>query len=281
MSRTAGVSTLAMMWQRIPPPYSSEIGDKVPMCFSVQELPHEQLLNGMGVSDDTSVWGQTRDHPYSKWESVSFPKGTTLPQALVRLEHENSARKRLAKIRLTFMDGVQLTLSRSNVRDPQSLACSSVYNPSAVFLNRTEGLSSTSREQLQVSNRFLADAKGRLTTGYDSTGKTFAGETLYRDCPPPIHSQPSYAFTPMSYTSFFQRPNVSVAGVRPDLTSTNPQAVHYRPRSFLRPEMSSRYCECAEKCKLGDSNASVNLGALGSTVNHRNKASPLRERSAK
>jgi hypothetical protein len=268
-----------MMWQRIPPPHSSEIGDRIPMCFSVQELPNEMLLSGLGVTDDTSVWGQTRDHPYSKWESVSFPKGTTLAQALVRLEAENSSRKRLAKIRLTFMDGVQLTLTRSNVRDPSSLHCSSVYHPSSVFLDRTQARSAASREELKKSNAFLSDAAGRITTGYNSSGKTFSAETLYRECPPPIHSQPSFDFTPMSYVSFYQRANVKVPGVRPDLTSTNPAAVHYRPRSFLRGDMSSRHSQCAEKVKLGDSNASVDLASLGRSVDHRNRLSPLRQRS--
>ena len=278
MSRTAGVSTLAMMWQRIPPPYSNDIGDRVPMSYSVQELPHELQLRGLGVTDDTSVWGQTRDHPYAKWESKSFPKGTTLAQALVQLEHENSSRKRLAKIRLTFMDGVQLTLSRANVSDGSSLHCTSVYHPSAVFLDATQPRSSQSRQELNKRNTFLADIGGRITTGAKTSHRTFSAERLYRDCPPPIHSQPGYDFTPMSYVSFFQRANVKVAGVRPNLMSTNPQAVQYRPRSYHRAESTSRHSCCAEVIKL--ESGTVDLSNLGKTVDHRNRLSPIRDRSA-
>lgn len=274
-SRTAGVSCLATMWQRIPGNVASDIADRVPLNYALLELPSKQLLKPLGVSDEKEVWGRTRDHPYAKWVTKGFVKGTTLKEALVIVEKENAARPRLAKARIVFFDGVQLTLERRNVNDPASLVCVSSYDPSGTFREVTTLRATLSRQTLEKQLRPLSDTNGRITTAAHAPS-SFAPEMLYRNCPPPNHEQPGFDFQPVSHTAFLVRPNTKLPGVRPGVCDTAPQAIHFRPRAFLRAQsVEHRSTINPEVFPVGKRTLDLSLQA--NVIDQRNAVSPQRQ----
>lgn len=270
------------IWQRIPGDAAANIADLSPLSYAVLVLPPAEHLRSLGIGDSKELWGRTRDHPYAKWTTHSFSKGTSLKQALSIVEQENSRNKRLIKARITFFEGVQMTLERSDFNNPGSLTCVSCYNPSAVFLSQTQQRSSASRSQLRaVIDKPLSDLEGRIAPGLPKP-KSFAPEILYRNCPPPLLSQPGYDFTPISHTSFLVRPNVKLRGVRQSCANTAPEAVHYRPRAFVRAlsandtfrsgsqlsQKESRHACCAEVSPVGK--RSLDLALQAEPIDARN-----------
>jgi hypothetical protein len=259
------VGTLATMWQRIPGHVAADIADRSPLSYSLLLLPHPQALKPLGVGDDKMIWGRTRDHPFAKWTTKSFVKDTTLKQALVIVGKENEDNARLLKIRLTFLDGVQMTLERTHVSDPSSLVCVSCYDPSAVYRETTQLRASQSRMTLVKQLKALSDHQGRITTPGVNPPKTFSPEVLYRDCPPPQHQQPGYNFTPMSHVSYMTRPNVKLRGVRPGVCDTAPAAIHFRPRAFMRSvtrgTVNHKFTEDPEVFNLGSRVLDLSLQA--------------------
>lgn len=269
-SRTAGVSALATMWQRIPGHVAADIAHRIPLNYALLELPPNQLLKPLGVGDDKEVWGRTRDHPYSKWSTKSFVKDTTLKEALVIVEKENAALPRLAKARIQFFDGVQLTLERKNVNDPSSLVCVSCYDPSGKYHETTSLRASESRNSLTKQLKPLSDNNGRITaTGSNKPPSSFAPEVLYRDCPPPDHNQPGFDFEPVSHNSFLVRPNVKLPGVRPGVCDTAPAAIHFRPRAFLRAQsVEHKHTKNPEVFQVGT--RTLDLALQAEVINQRN-----------
>lgn len=273
MSRSNGaVGTLATMWQRIPGHVASDIADRIPLSYSLLILPSQATLKSLGVSDEKAVWGSTRDHPYAKWTTKSFVKGTTLKQALVILGNENENNKRLIKMRMTFFDGVQMTLERSRVEDVSSLACVSCYDPSGTYRDTTSLTASQSRMTLVKQLKSIADHQGRITTPNVALPKTFAPENLFRNCPPPFIQKPGYDFTPVSHISYLTRPNVKMPGVRPGICDTAPGAINFRPRAFLRAEtrgtVDHKFTENPEVYNLGSRVLDLSLQA--NVVDQRN-----------
>lgn len=273
MSRSNGsVGTLATMWQRIPGHIASDIADRIPLSYSLLILPSQQALKSLGVGDDKAIWGSTRDHPYAKWSTKSFVKGTTLKQALVILGNENENNKRLVKMRMTFFDGVQMTLERSRVEDVSSLACVSCYDPSGTYRETTTLHSSQSRMTLVKQLKAIADHQGRITTENIALPKTFAPDVLFRNCPPPFIQKPGYDFTPVSHISYLTRPNVKLRGVRPGICDTAPSAINFRPRAFLRAEtrgtVQHKFTENPEVYNLGE--RTLDLALQANVVNQCN-----------
>lgn len=271
-NRTAGISSLATMWQRIPGDVASDIAERVPLNYAILELPEKQALKPLGVSDEKAIWGRTRDHPYARWVTKSFVKGTSLKEALIIVEKENAALPRLVKARINFFDGVQLTLERKNVADPSSLMCTGLYDPSGTFKQTTTLRCTQSREVLQKQLRPLSDGNGRITTNIKVL-PSFAPESMYRNCPPPNHEQPGYDFEPMSHTAFLVRPNVKLPGVRPVVCDTAPQAIHFRPRAFQRAQtVAHPHTSNPEVFPVGSKR--LDLALQAEVVDQRNKLVP-------
>jgi len=268
-SKTATVTSLAMMWDRLSGEQASAIQGGIPMSYALLILPPSS------IPQDASVLGATRDHPEARWTKHHFAKGTTLTEALVKLEHENASVRRLIKMRLTFIDGVQLTLARRDLKDPSSLHCTGVYNSSEVFLNRTASRRLDEHALRETTHKkgafFLSDATGRITTGVSTAGVTFSAAKLYASiCPPPEHQQPGYDFTPMSHIAFLQRPNDKVLGVRPKVADSNLKAVEFRPRSYLRSESTKpTRTLAAEHPHIGDH--TCHLTTMSQSINCRNQ----------
>lgn len=263
------------MWQRIPGDVASDIAERVPLNYALLELPEKQALKPLGVCDQKEIWGRTRDHPYARWVTKSFVKGTSLKDALVIVEKENAALPRLVKARINFFDGVQLTLERKNVADPSSLSCTGLYDPSGKFKETTTLRCTQSRQLLDKKLQPLADDRGRIIATAPAL-PSFAPESLYRNCPPPNHEQPGYDFEPMSHTSFLVRPNVKLPGVRPGVCDTAPAAIHFRPRAFQRAQTSTRpHTLNPEVFKVGSQ--TLDLALQASVVDQRNKVVPHKQ----
>lgn len=291
-NRAADVTTLATMWQRLAGHYSSLVDGKTPLSYSLLVLPPKSELAAISVSDDKYVWGSARDHPYASWTNKSFPRSVTLNQALTSLERENSSNQRLLKMRLSFTDGLSITLMRSNVSDASSLRAVDAYDPSAVFTSKTQSRSSASRSSLLRNLEPLSDlitgrsVSDRMPTVTKRSESSLSHSRLYRDCPPPHKCQPGFQFTPMSHNTFLMRPNTFVKGCRPSIGNTNPQAVHFRPRAFQRqdPATSCHY-GCAERSLVGQHNddpcATVDLAEDALYIDHRNQSpAPLKKASS-
>lgn len=248
--------------------YSEPQGDATPISYAVLSLPSKAEMKRKGYDPDHLVINGSEAHPLSRWRTESLPRGATYKDAIAKLQEVNSKPWGLVKVRLHFSDGTEEVFERTNPGVPGSFHNAKTYDPNEVFKKETMARSSAGRAVLLPRLKPIADDKGHSTTGKPLL-RTFAPEVLYRDYPPPVHSQPGYDFTPMSHNSFMLRPADPKPGVRNVQSGIMQQPVDYRPRSYLRElPPNSRHCHCAEVYQVGD--YTLDLAKQGETIDHKN-----------
>lgn len=243
-------------------------GDAVPISYAVLTVPPKAEMRKKGYNPEEVVVNGREAHPLSVWKTYSLPAGTSYKQAVSALQEANSKPWGLLKARLYFSDGRYEEFERRQAGNPRSFANLATYDPNEVFRAETMGRASMNRTKLQPRLAPLVDEKGHHTS-QKKLPRTFAPEVLYRDCPPPVHSQAGFDFTPVSSNAFLLRPKDAPVGVRPVQSNFMQSSCDYRPRAYLRNgPQDSRHCHCAEVYQVGD--YTMDLAKEGTTINHRN-----------
>ena len=224
---------LGSMYQRIPGELLAKMHHRRPLNYAILEEQEVPARPG------TAVCPLGRSNAFSRWKVHPLTSSVDFRHSLVILEEANAANRGAIRIQLNFTDGTHATFARTDPSNPQTLRCVSLYDPSEVFCNKTVQKNTTARAFMAKKLRFISDDCGRSLNAADAprprTSSPFHRDNLYRDCPAPTTGRVGYQFTPMSYISFLVRPNSLVAGCRPKIRETNPQAVHYRPRPLHNP----------------------------------------------
>lgn len=209
---------------------------RVPGSFSALVLPSKQELKVLGLTDSSAPWGWNRDHPYAKWQTHPFPKGTSTQDALGQIESFNAGNDRVVKVRITFTDGTHINLQRRVPSKPDTLKAVGTYDPNAAFHSKTEGLASVSRIDQLKRTKPIVNEKGHLASRRANSSSSFSPQKLFADCPVNDPPQVSFAFTPVGYNSFMVRPNYRIPGCRPHIANYSETAYSYRPRGYGNSE---------------------------------------------
>ncbi|RNF03641.1 hypothetical protein TraAM80_05581 [Trypanosoma rangeli] len=255
--------------------YSSiEVQDptaSVPISYALLELPSKKELRKKGYKLEEINTTSTRDHPLSKWTTHMLRRGVTYRHALDAIQEANKNSWGLLKARINFSCGSFDSYARLKPHDPMSLKHVGSYDPNGVYKLATIEASVASRARLFPRLKPLVDERGYHTCK-KSVPRSFAPQVLYKDCPPPVLSQAGYDFTPVSHTAFLLRPGDHPRGVRNVKSDFMKESCDYRPRSYLRDEVSggvnSRHCHCAEVYQVGDYTA--DYARVTDVVNQRN-----------
>ncbi|KAG8347476.1 hypothetical protein ERJ75_000835600 [Trypanosoma vivax] len=245
-----------------------------PVGYSLLLLPSKKELRKKGYNvAEVSTTSSTRNHPLAYWETRTLKVGATHRDALDAVEEANRKTWGLLKARIQFSCGSFETFVRTNPNDPTSLKCISTYDPNGVFREATREGNARSRAELLPRLCPLVDDRGHhLSTGANPP-RSFHPQVLYRSCPPPILSQAGYDFTPMSHNAFLLRPREHSRGVRDVKGNFMRESCDYRPRAYLREQVSggvnSRHCHCAEVHQVGD--YTMDLARDADVLNNRNR----------
>eukprot|EP00744_Colponema_vietnamica_P002614 GILI01004069.1.p1 GENE.GILI01004069.1~~GILI01004069.1.p1 ORF type:complete len:414 (+),score=89.56 GILI01004069.1:87-1328(+) len=216
--------------------WGGHLDKRTPGSFSALVLPSKQELRVLGLTDSASMWGWNRDHPYGKWETHPFPKGTSTQEALGRIETFNTGNDRVVKVRITFTDGTHISLQRKTPSKPDTLKAVGTYDPNAAFHTKTEGLATVSRTDQLKRTKPIVNEKGHLATRRANSSSSFSPQKLFADCPINDPPQVSFNFTPVGFNSFMVRPNYRIPGCRPQIANYSETAYSYRPRGFGNSE---------------------------------------------
>ena len=216
--------------------HGAHLDKRTPRSYSALVLPSKQELRNRGLTDSAAMWGWNRDHPYAKWETHSFDRGTTTQDALGIVEAFNMGNDRVVKIRITFSDGTHINLSRKTPAKPDTLKAVGTYDPNEAFRAKTEGLATISRNDQLKRTMPIVNERGHLSNRRPDSASTFAPERLFGDCPINDPSQTGFAFTPVGYNSFMVRPNYRIPGCKPTIASFSESAFAYRPRGYGNSE---------------------------------------------
>lgn len=212
--------------------HGAHLDKRIPRSYSALVLPSKQELKVLGLSDSSSPWGYSRDHPYAKWETHSFEKGTSMQDALGIVESYNTSNDRVVKIRITFSDGTHINLQRRTPSKPDTLKAVGTYDPNEVFRHKTEPLATISRTDQLKRTMPIVNEKGHLKKRRPNSASSFAPERLFADCPINDPSKTSFSFTPVGYNSYMVRPNYRIPGCKPTIASFSETAYAYRPRGY-------------------------------------------------
>lgn len=241
----------------------------VPMSYAILSLPPKSEMRKKGYSpDDVNFNGGLATHPLAKWQVYSLQRGCTYKEAVMAIQKANDKPWGLVKARLNFSDGSYEQFERKDVHSMQSFRNTETYHPNGVYLDETKELSAKRRAEQLPRLRPLVDKRGHHLSS-KPIPRTFAPEVLYKNCPPPVHSQAGYDFTPISHNAFLIHPKDDPPGVRHVRSNFMHESVDYRPHSYLRTgPRDSRHCHCNEVFQVGD--YTMDFAQQGETVNQRN-----------
>lgn len=204
------------------------------VSYSLLQLPPRDELRRLGLSDDPRTRGMTRDHLLAKWEVHPFPKDAPADANDAIDMAKAAAGPRTVKVRVTFVDGSVVILSRASPADLSSPFKSTTnYDPQEVFVSTTGSKATEERNKKHKELQFLVGANGRPLKERPPTSLShFHPSKLFADCPRPHTSQTGFSFTPISSNSFMVRPNYRIPGCRPGIGEFSEQAANFRPRGF-------------------------------------------------
>nr|CCC91596.1 conserved hypothetical protein [Trypanosoma congolense IL3000] len=248
-----------------------------PVSYSLLVLPGKKELRKKGYNmaglDPTST---TRMHPLARWQTHVLKRGATYRDALDAVEEANAKHWGLLRARIQFSCGSFESFVRTNPNDAGTLKSVSTYDPNGAFHEETFKLTEKGRTTLLPRLHAIVDASGHHLAKDKPFKRSFHPQELYKNCPPPVLSQAGYDFTPMSHNAFLLRSNNHPRGVRDVKSDFTKNSSDYRPRSYLRDEISggvnSRHCHCAEVYQVGDHTLDL---ACGADIDHRNRPKNL------
>lgn len=241
----------------------------MPTGYSVLSVPPKWEMRKKGYDPDQLTFNGGEAHPLATWKSYSLPANASYKDALLKLQEVNKKPWGLLRARLHFSDGQIEMFERRHPNVPGSFSNVRTYDPNGVFNQETNDLAAKRHKELVPRLKFLTDDKGHYI-GTQPRPRTFASQELYKNCPPPVHSQCGYDFTPMSHNSFLLRPADPPKGVRAVQSDFEKKPCDYRPRSYLREgPVDSRHCHCAEVYQVGD--YTQDLARQTDVVNGRNR----------
>lgn len=218
--------SLANMYQRLPGHALAAINPLKPCNFAALEIPAWAPKEAIAYSVATSNRGDV----FSTWKTYTLPNEAKLKHALAAIERANSSMKRARKFQLNFTNGAHMVLSRDDPDDKTTLVFHSVYNPNTVYEAATARSVSRNRGPNKEKLKVLADERGHLIKRRADSQSSFSPAKLFNHAPNTSVSRTGFAFTPVSGISHQVKPNEIIAGVRPGLRETSPQAALYRPR---------------------------------------------------
>lgn len=246
--------------------------ERVPVSYALLKLPPKRELRKKGFNMADINTTSLRNHPLAKWTTHPLKRGATYRDALDAVEEANKKAWGFLKCRINFASGAFDTYARLDPNDPLTLKHTGTYDPNGVYRAATIEGAVASRVLMLPRLKSLVDDRGHHACA-KSVPRSFAPQTLYKECPPPVLSQAGYDFTPMSHNAFLLRPADPSQGVRDLKSDYMKNSCDYRPRSYLRDEVSggvkSRHCHCSEVYQLGDYTA--DYASVANTVNHRNR----------
>eukprot|EP00796_Vickermania_ingenoplastis_P001142 gene1142-671_t len=223
-----------------------------------------------GYDPDQIYINGAEAHPLATWTSYSLPAGASYKDALIKLQEANKRPWGLLRARLHFSDGQLEMFERKLPNVPGSFSNVRTYDPNGVYHQLTGEKAAVSRTQLEARLKFVSDDKGHTLFPERPRPRTFAPQQLFKNCPPPVHSQCGYDFTPISHASFLLKPSDHPKGVRKVQSNFEQKPCDYRPRSYLRDgPVDSRHCHCAEVYQVGD--YTQDLARQTDVVDHRNQ----------
>ncbi|CBH12656.1 hypothetical protein, conserved [Trypanosoma brucei gambiense DAL972] len=243
-----------------------------PVSYSLLVLPPKKELRKKGYNMTDINTTSTRVHPLARWQTHVLKHGATYRDALDAVEEANTKHWGFLKARIQFSCGSFESFVRTNPNDPSTLKGVSTYDPNGVFHKETLDCTLKNRSTLLPRLRAIVDGRGHHLSGSTPPARSFHPQVLYKNCPPPVLSQAGYDFTPMSHNAFLLRTNDHPQGVRDVKSDFMKGSCDYRPRAYLRDEVSggvnSRHCHCAEVYQVGDYTMDL---ARGAEIDHRNR----------
>lgn len=246
--------------------------EREPLSYALLTLPPKRELRKKGYNVAGINTTQQRNHALAKWVTYSLKRGATYRDALDAIEEANKKFWGLLKCRITFVNGAFDMFARLDPNDPLTLKHTGTYDPNGVYKAATIEGAVASRVVKLPRLKPLVDERGHHLCP-KPLPRSFAPQTMYKECPPPVLSQAGYDFTPMSHNAFLLRPADPAKGVRDVKSDFTKNSNDYRPRSYLRDEtrggVTSRHCHCAEVYQVGDYTA--DYARATDTVNHRNR----------
>lgn len=250
--------------------YREPVSGAMPTSYAVLSVPPKSEMRKKGYDPDQVYINGAEAHPLAKWTSYSLPAGASYKDALLKLQEANKKPWGLLRARLHFSDGQLEMFERRNPNVPGSFSNVRTYDPNGVYHQTTGEAADKSRKRLNPRLKFLTDDLGHTLYPERPRPRTFAPQELFKNCPPPVHSQCGYDFTPISHASFLLKPSDPPKGVRPVQSNFEHKPCDYRPRSYLREgPVDSRHCHCAEVYQVGD--YTQDLARQTDVVNGRNR----------
>lgn len=250
--------------------YTEPISDAVPISYAILSVPPKSEMRKKGYDPTHLAMNGSEAHPLARWSSYSLPAGCGYKEALTALQEANGKPWGLIRARLHFSDGTEEMFERSNPRLPNSFRNIRTYDPNGVYRVETMQRSEVNRATRKPQLIAIADERGHHRGSKPLPVRTFAPEVLYRECPPPVHSQAGFDFTPVGYNSYLLRSQDPPVGVRDVKSNFMHSSADYRPRSYLRcTSPDSRHCHCAEVYQVGD--YTQDLAQYGTVIENRNR----------
>lgn len=249
--------------------YREPVSGAQPVSFSILSLPPKSEMRKKGYDTQNIFFNGTMAHPLATWKSYRLLPGASYKDALLRLQEVNKKPWGLIRARLHFSDGQVEMFERRDPSAPSSFCNVRTYDPNGVFRQVTGEGVAKSRKELQPLLEFVSDGWGHSLKPYPHP-RTFAPEELFKSCPPPVHSQCGYDFTPVSHSSFMLKPADPPKGFRNTMSGFQHRPCDYRPQAFLRPRPpATRHCHCGEVFQVGD--YTLDLACQADVIDHRNR----------
>lgn len=235
-----------------------------PTSYAILSVPPKAVIRKKGYSPEEVCVIGSKPHPLATWTTYSLPVGSSYKDALLLMQQANKKPWGLLRARLHFSDGRIELFERRIPSSPSSFMNVGTYDPNegkhAIVAKQAPRPPLTS---LVNENGYMLSNKPRPSS--------FAPEVLYKNCPPPVHSQCGFDFTPVSYNSFLLKPSNKPKGCRNVQSNFEQRPIDFRPRAYLRDHPAdSRHCHCAEVYQVGDYTQDLARQGMPEVIDGRN-----------